>query len=803
VTSFLADLRLAMRTLARAPGYAAVVIATLALGMGSAAALHSFLEDSLLRRFKFPQMDRLVRIEAMYQGNPYPNQAFLARYLAYRERAKGIATIAGGFSDSLNLVANGEPEGVTASRVTANYFMVLGVAPMLGRTFVPNDEQPGADNVVVLSFQLWRNRFGADPAIVGKEIQLNDRVYQVVGVLPEDFRTPPNAAFGRLFLPYVMPPVATPQNAYNSIATIARLRPGVTRAQLQTELRTILPEQGQPYAENMGKYQVVVQGIDYQPEVWGNQRYTVMQWTAIVAVAFLYLIACVNAGSLMLVRSLARKRDVGIRLALGAGRWDVARPWFAEALVLSAGAIGFGIIVAKWLLPALLAIAPGSEDNSFEAIPLSLQTLGFLAALGLLTGGLVASGPAWTAARMNVNDAMKDSTQGSGESRRMRRLRNALVTVEATLAVALLAGTGLMVRTFQKLQDYDPGFQPAHRYYVYLRISREENMKPEVQLEKMQQAVERLKSVAGVADASLVGSFSPTFYSPQKLKIIGRPEAGEIEAQGTITGTGFLDLLAVPLRAGRPLATLRPGDPVSVVVSETFARNYFPGRNPIGERLELNARDQWEIIGVVGDVRSARTEAKPRFYFPWWQRKGFARYNLVVRTANKPGPKFESEVRRAIYEVEPKFAVWNIRGFDQELRSEIWIERFIMTVLEVLGVLALLLAVLGLFAMMAYTVIQRRAEFGIRLTFGATPESIRWLVVRAGLVLAAIGVVLGLGIAWGLSRLMRSMLYGTDGADPLVFGIVGVVMLVVALPACWWPARRAGQVDVVRLLRPD
>ena len=799
----LADLRLALRSLMRSPGYTAVVIATLALGIGTAAALHSYLEGTLLHRFKFPDMDRLVRLEAVYQGFTYPQQVFLPRYLAYRQQAKSFSTMAGSVNDTLNLLVNGEPEGVSVSRVTANYFTVLGVAPAQGRTFVPPDEQPGSDNVAVLTHQLWRNRFGADPAIVGKEIRLNERTYQVIGVLPEDFRAPPNTAFGRLFVPYVLPAVATPQTAYNSISTIARLKPGITRDQAQTELRTILPEQGQPYAENMGKFRAVVPAIDFQPDFGDNQRYLVMQWTGIVAVVFLYLISCVNAGSLMLVRSLARKRDVGIRLALGAGRWDVARPLFAEALVLAAAAIGFGVMVAKWLMPALLAIAPGAEDNAFRAITLSWQTLGWLALLGLLTGLLVASGPAWSAARMNVNDAMKDSTQGGGESRRMRRLRSAMVVVEATLAVALLTGTGLMIRNFQRLQDYEPGFVTENRFSIILRISREENMKPEVRLERFKQVVERLKAVPGITGVSLVNGFNPQFFNQQKIKLAGRPDAGEVEAHGTPLTPDFLDLIGLPLRAGRPLTELRQGDPVSVVVSETFARNYFPGRSPIGERIELNPRDKWEIIGVVGDIRSARTEAKPRYYFPYWQQRGASFFDVVAATAVKPGAKFNADLRRAIYEVEPKFAVMNVSSFAQRLKWEVNFERFIMTVLEVLGTLALLLAVLGLFAMMAYTVVQRRTEFGIRLTFGATPESIRWLVISGGLVLAALGVVIGLGLAWGLTRFMRAALYGSGPVDPLVFGIVGVVMLLVALPACWWPARRAGQVDVVKLLRAE
>ncbi|MBI2512442.1 MAG: ABC transporter permease [Opitutae bacterium] len=798
------DLRVVCRSLARAPGYAITVILTLALGIGAAAALHSTLSGSLLLRFNFPRIDELVRIEAISQGARFSNPTFLARFLAYRERAKSFSALAGGTTETLNLVVNGEPEGVAVARVTANYFTVLGVAPLMGRTFLPNDEQPGSDNVALLTYSYWKNRFGADPAILGKEIRLNERNYQVVGVLPEDYRAPFNTAGGRLCVPLVVPPVATPQTAFNSMATIARLRPGVTLAAARTELRGILPEQGQPYAEAMGKFNAVLKPIDAPPEFDGYQRFVVMQWTGVVAVTFLYLIACVNAGSLMLVRSLDRRRDTGIRLALGAGRWAVARPLLIEALVLAATAIAFGVMVAKWLLPALMAVAPGSEENAFKAIALSWETLGYLALLGVLTGMLVASGPAWRAAQMNVNDAMKDGGQGTGESRRLRLLRNTLVVVEATLAVALLAGTGLMIRTFQRLQEYDPGFRTANRFVVNLRISRDENMKADVRLERFKQIVERLKTVPGVTGASFVGSnFAPSFFGPAKVKLSSRPDAGEVEAAAHLMMPDVLEQLGVPLRAGRSLAELRPGDPVSVVVSETFARNYFPGRSPLGERIEITPHDVWEIVGVVGDIRSARLEAKPRFYFPYWQQKGNTNFNVLVRTAAKPGPKFNSDLRRAIYEVEPKFAVMSVNSFEQQLRWEISTERFVMTALEVLGGLALLLAVLGLFAMIAYSVAQRRAEFGIRLTFGATPASLQWLVVRGGLVLAALGVALGLGIAWGLARLMTAVLYGTRGADPVIFGVVGLVMFVVALPACWWPARRAGQVDVVKLLRAE
>lgn len=797
------DFQLALRSLARSPGYTAVVIGTLALGMGAAAALHSNLSSSF-RPYRYPDLKSLVRLEAVSRDTTFPIQAFLLRYLAYREQAKSFSTFAGLTNDTLNLVVNGEPDGVGVNRVTANYFTVLGEPALHGRTFLPGEDEVGRDAVAVLTHRIWRDRFGSDPAAIGRTILLNERSYEVIGILREEFRQPPNTG-GRIYIPWVAPKVAEPSSAFTGIATIARLRPGVTREQAEAELRTILPETGQPYAETMNRYQAVVNPIESQPEFPGVQRQRATQWISIIAVGCLYLIACVNAGSLMLVRALARKREVGIRLALGGGRWAVSRPLFAESLVLSAVATGFGIVVAKWLMPALMAIAPGvAEDHVYRAINLSWSTLGFLAGLGLLTGLVVASGPAWRTAQLNVNDALKDSSQGGGESRRMRQVRSALVVVEATLAVTLLTATGLMIRTLHRLQDYHPGIEVEHRYNLQLRLSREERLNNVQRLEKYKHAVERLKTVPGVTGASMSSYFMPTNYSAQKLKIAGREDVTEVEANGTPMAPDFLDLLGVPTRVGRPLSGLREGDPMSAVISESFAKQYFAGRNPLGERLELDRRSVFEIIGVVGDVRSARQEPKPRFYYPYWQRGGGGTFStIVVRTAGPVGPQFNLELRRAIYEVEPKFAVQSIQRMNQQLVWEIGAERFMMVILEVLAALALFLALLGLFAMMAYNVVQRRTEFGIRMTFGASPESIKRLVLRGGLKLAGLGVLIGLGLAWGLSRFMESILYQTSGRDPLVFASVAALMLLVALPACWMPARAAGKVDVARLLRPQ
>jgi len=380
-------------------------------------------------------------------------------------------------------------------------------------------------------------------------------------------------------------------------------------------------------------------------------------------------------------------------------------------------------------------------------------------------------------------------------------VRGGLVVLEAALAVALLTGAGLMVRTFHQLQQVKPGFEPALRYNVNLQISREENIAFAVRRERYKQIAERLRQVPGVVSASLATTVVPNFYNPQKFKIAGRSDNVEVEAQAVSGSADFLEVLGVPLKAGRSLATLREGDAPGVVINETMARTYFAGRNPVGEQLQMDAKTLWEIIGVVGDMRSMRLEAKPRFYFPWWQpRGGFS--GILLRTSGDPGPKFINEIRRAVYEVDPKFAVMSVTSLDRQLKQEVIMENSMLAVLEVLSALALMLAVIGLFTMMAYTVAQRRTEFGIRFALGATPAMIHRLVLGRGLALAATGVVLGLGLAWGLSRFMEAILYQTKAGDPLTYAVVGGLMLLVAVPACWLPAHRATKVDLANLLRP-
>ncbi|HWA27719.1 MAG TPA: ADOP family duplicated permease [Lacunisphaera sp.] len=797
----ISELKAVVRSLARSPGYTSVVVGTLALGIGAAAAAYSSVAGSLFPTLPFARPEELVRIEVVNREQPQPTPPFLLRFLSYRE-ATSVAGIAGSAYDTMNLLLNEEPEGMSVVRVTDNFFSLLGVAPALGRVFGPADGKAGSENVVVLSDWFWKNRLKSDPEVLQRELMLNGRPYRVVGVLGEDFRPPLAFPGARLYVPYVVPVAATNQNQWNAISTVARLKAGSSREQVQAELQTMHPERGRPIESYMEKFGVRVHAIDYPPEFPGYRRYRLMQWTGIGAVAFLYAIACVNAGNLMLVRTISRRRETGIRLALGGGRRDIARPLLLEGVMLALVSILLGFMVAKWLMPALLAIAPGSDDSWARNLKLSWAAVGFLAGLGLVTGMLVAAGPAWRAAHLNVNEAVKEGGAAMGESRRLRAVRGTLVVLEAALAVTLLTGAGLMVRTFMQLQDVKPGFEPVHRYNVNLQISREENLNFGTRRERYKQIAERLARVPGVNGASQTAMMLPNFYSPQKFKIAGRSDVIEVEAQGTPCSADFLEMLGVPLKAGRSLATLHEGDAPGVVINETMARTYFAGRNPVGEQLQINDKTLWEIIGVVGDIRSMRLEAKPRFYLPYWQPWGGVS-GILLRTVGEPGPEFINEIRRAVYEIDPKFAVMSVTPLHRQLQQEVATEQFMLAVLEVMSVLALLLATMGMFAMMAYTVEQRRSEFGIRYALGATPGGIHRLVLGRGLALATTGVVLGLGLAWALSRFMESLLYQTKTNDPITYALVGGAMLLVAIPACWVPAHRATKVDLTVLLRPQ
>lgn len=799
------ELKSVVRSLRRAPGYTVTVVFMLALGLGAAAALYRTVMDTMFYYRAYADPGTLVRVTSKSPANAYAANVFMPRFLAYRESATSFEEIAGVTGEAANLVLNGDPQDVYVAKVTTNYFSMLGVTPMLGRAFVSEEGQAGRGRVMVLTNWFWKTRLGGDPAVVGREFTLDQQSYRVIGVLPAEFNPGLSLPGGAVYVPYGLPAVVPDRESFTNLGALARLKAGVSLAQAEAELRTLRPEIGKPYEKAMEPYQAIVTSLDAPAEFAGVRRYEVMQRTALVAVGCLYAIATVNAGGLMLVRLLRRRCELAIRFSLGGSRGEIFRLLLGEGLLLAGGAVVLGAVFANWLMPVLFALGEAPSDGPWK-FSLEPGALALLACLGVASGVAIAAAMTFVLSRADLSNVMKDGSAGSGEGRRTVWLRGGIVVLEVALAVVLLAGAGLMLRTFQHLQEVRPGFDPTQRYQARIDLTKMRSLPRAERQEKLNQVLERVRAVPGVAGVALGGStVGSEYFNPWPNLQIAGTSAGPnapVQAQGEAVSADFLEVLGVPLKAGRTFGGMRPSGAPVVVINETMARMYFPGRNPRGEQLVISAKEKWEIVGVVGDTRSPRREAKPMFYFPVWQGANWSS-ELVIRTLGAPGPDFQKELRRAVYDVDPRLVLTNISSLVRRLEMEVNLEQRVLVLLRVLSGLALFLAVVGLGAMMAYSVAQRRGEFGIRLALGATTESIQWLVLRRGLLLAGLGVAGGLGVAWALARFLEALLFKTKGHDPLTYGAVGLTMLVVAVAACWWPARRAARVDLAKLLRAE
>lgn len=800
------ELKVVLRSLARSRGYTLAVVGILALGLGCTAAIYSLVQEALFRARGLREPDRLVKIQLASKDQPQGLFVFLPHFLAYRDTPlTTLQGVAGCGVQPMNLAVGDQIIGLTAALATPDYLETLGVLPQLGRGFLPGEDQPGATPVALLTHRAWRRHFGSDPGILNREIRLNDRPFTVIGILPEDFASPFN--YGEeLYLPHPAADlVVSPTTATASLTmVVARLAPGATLELAQTELRALAPGQDLPVAKYFADFQPLVTRATARGTSAVETRYWAMNATALGASALLYLIAVVNAAGLMLVRTVGRQRELGVRFALGGSRWRVARPLLAEGLLLGATGTVLGLVVARWAFPALLYLAPSGNER-WTAVSLSLPVLAALSALGLFTGLAIAAGAAWHVARLNLNETLKSSGHAGGENRRLQSARAALVVGEAALAVCLLVGAGLMVRSFQQLVAQKPGYDPARKLLLSISLPRTATADAKSRQLAFRQLTEALAAVPGVEAAT----FGPILVNSEnsgstveRFKIAGRPEEHQLTRRGHAVMPNFFDVLGVPTRLGRPLSSLRPGDPPGVIINESFAQQFFPNESPLGQQLEFSPKRKWEIVGVVGDIRSPREPATPRYYFPHWQTTSWLN-QAQLRISAEPSADFFNTLSRAVYSVNPSYVVSSVMTAERRLENALGMERFVLANLQVLSALALLLAALGLFAMMAYTVAQRRLEFGIRLALGSTTAAIQRLVLRQGIGLAVLGVSLGLGLAWTLSRLLRSLLFQVQAHDPLTYAFVGGLMLTAALAACWWPARRSTRLDLSRLLRSD
>ncbi|MGC2890602.1 MAG: ABC transporter permease [Candidatus Acidiferrum sp.] len=806
MSKLLQDVRYAFRLLAKNPGFTAIAILTLALGIGANTAIFSVVNGVLLRPLPFRDPSRLVLI-AEKSSFPVISTSY-ENYMDWRDQSHSFESMEATRGGAITLTGAGEPERLNVQMATAGLFPMLGINPHIGRTFLPEEDRAGGTPVVLLSSGLWQRRFGGSQDIIGKAINLDSQPYTVVGVLPSGFQILQPADVFLPFMPWART-LPDDRNWHPGIIPLARLKPGVCRAQARAEMVGITKRLEQQYPDyNTGTSADVV-GL--QDQIVRNSRPALL--LLLGAVSFVLLIACVNVANLLLARAASRGREVAIRAALGAGRGRIVRQLLTESVLLSLAGGLLGVLMASAALGPLLKLAAGSVPQG-APIGLDPSVLAFTAGVSLFTGVLFGIMPAMRTAKLDLRKALNEGSRGATAGPGQHRLRGALVVMEIALAMLLLVGSGLLLRSFSRLQEVPPGFQPDHLLVADIPLSQTTYAKPEDRYQFFDRLVERAKSLPGVRSAA-AASFLPVSGGGSIIhfNITGRPPKSphEFVAAGYRTITpNYLETLGVPLLQGR-LFTQADNEkaPAVVVINAAMVHTFFPNENPLGKRLQLGALPEqevptMEIVGVVGDVRPGLgIDPQAEMYLPYRQADlvlPVFQLSLVMRTAGDPVLQ-TSALRSALAQIDPNQPLVKVRTMEENMATTVAQPRFRAWLIGIFAMLALVLAGVGVYGVMSYAVTQRTSEIGLRVTMGAQPQDVFHIIVGEGLRLSLLGVGIGLVTALALTRLLQSFLFGISAYDPLTFVGVSVLLTLVALAASFFPARRATRVDPLVALR--
>ena len=801
------DLRYGLRTLIKNPGFTIVAVIALALGIGANSAIFSVVNAVLLRPLPYKNPDQLVVIweNATHLGFPKDTPS-PANFLDWRQQSSLFEGMAAFAERSFNLTGVGEPERLDGRRVSANLFEMLGVKPIVGRTFVPQEDQPGT-KVVLLNESLWKRRFGGDPAVVGRAVNLNGEPYTVVGVLPQTVRLPTSGNWrDQVWVPLAFPSEEAASRGAHYLEVIARMKPGMTLPKAQAEMDTIAARLAQQYPDFNARRGAVVTPL--HEEIVGKMKSPLL--ILLGAVAFVLLIACANVANLLLARAAVRQKEIALRLALGANRARLTKQLLVESVLLSlvGGLVGLGL--AYFGLNVLTRFIPQDVAQA-DTITIDAKVLLFTLAVAVVTGLIFGLAPATQASHFNLNETLKEGGRDSGAGVRGKRLRNSLVIAEVATSFILLVGAGLLINSFVHLRTLDPGFRADH--LLALNVDLSEVKYPDTQRRTafFDEVTRRVRTLPGVQSVAVAGNLPFTYNGDSTLIAVeGIPDPPIDQWPDVIyrtVGPGYLATMGIPLVRGRDFNDQDTLDTTPVVViSEKTAKRYWPNEEPIGKRLKTGATASdvpWRtVIGVVKDVRQNDFIAEPKMqmYFSYRQVKDLVANALVVRTSVDP-LSLATSVRNTIWAVDKDQPVANIDSMEHIVAGAVARQRFSMLLLAIFAGLALVLAAVGIYGVMSYSVAQQTREIGIRIALGAQRGDVLRMTVKEGLKLVGVGLLIGLISAFVLTRVMESLLFGISATDPVTFGIICVVLLIVATLASYIPALRAATVDPMVALR--
>jgi predicted permease len=806
--TLLKDIRYGVRGLLKRPGFTVIALITLALGIGANTAIFSVVSAVLLRPLQFRDPEQLVVVweEASFAGFP-TNTPAPANYIDWKNQNQSFADMAAAASTSFNLTGDGEPERIQANQVNANFFQLFGVQPLLGRGFLPEEDRPGGNKVAVLSYSLWQSRYGGDPAIINREILLNGEKHTVVGVMPAGFQFLENDV--RLWVPFAMDHEEAANRDGHYLQVIARLKPDVVLSQAQADMNAVMRRIATDHPADTfdGKLGVVV--VPLRDQLVGAARGSLT--VLLVAVAFVLLIACANVAGLLLARAVARRREIALRMELGAARVRVVRQLLTESLLLAIVAGVLGSVLAYASFTFLQGLIPEQMVLS-ASLKLDVRILVFTLAISIVTGVIFGLVPALQAAKFDLNDALKQSSTRATAS---GRLRSTLIVFEVALSIVLLVGAGLLIQTlFQLFRQYSV-LEPDKILTMRTILPREKYKEPQLRDNFYSHVLQRVAHLPGVVSAGYSTSVpiswkggSSGFYPEGTKNPIPGMSYDAIHRQ---VSADYLQTMHIPLRQGRYFDSHDNAQSMAVaIINETMARQYWPGENAMGRRFKLgdpgDTTVPWiQIVGIAADIRQMGLDepVKAEMYLPYQQinhNLWFIPRDLAIRTTGDTS-NLVGSVRQIIREVDPDQPISNVATMQEVLGIEAAQRRMGMIMLVGFALLALLLASLGIYGVLAYFVTQHTNEIGVRQALGATPRNILFLVLKKGMSLTLLGVAIGLGSAFALTRLMSSLLFGVKASDPLTFVAVPLLLAFVALLACYIPARRATKVDPLVALR--